>query len=216
MRRASAAARLLAGVILIVAVATMPARAIAVSASLLLAALLLVLVRPRRSLLAAAGWLGIVPLAALLTPWWLAGDSEVALLLGGRGLSAIGVATVLAASLERDELVGGLSALGVPEALVGVVSTMLRQARGVREQGHSLLLARRLRGARGPQVSVDVLAALLARTAERAERIELATRLRGADGVSARGVATLKTRDLPLLVSAVGLGVSLRLLGAWT
>jgi energy-coupling factor transporter transmembrane protein EcfT len=71
-----------------------------------------------------------------------------------------------------------------------------------------LILARQLRGARrfGP----EVLAQLLVRTTERAERVDLAMRLRGASGTEQSG---FDLGGVALLLGALFVAVALHLLG---
>lgn len=211
-RAASPAARLLAGAVLVAAIATAPIGslpALSISALVLLATLLAAQPRLRpfmhRALPAA------LVIAALVVPLVIAGRSAQALAMGARATLAVGVALGVAASLALDELPGALSALGVPAALAAVVETMLRQLGSVQDEGRRIVLARRLRGARGFGVGPEVLSALLVRTSARAERAELAMRLRGYNPALAREQARLGRRDLPLLGLTIVLAVLLHI-----
>lgn len=209
-RMASPAARLLAGVLLVAAIATTPVgslRALLLSSAVLLSAL--VAAQPHPRLLARRALPAVVVIAALVLPLLIAGDPARALALGARATLAVGVALAVAASLQLDELPGALSALRVPAALAAVVETMLRQLGSVRDEGRRIVLARQLRGARGFGVGPEVLSALLVRTSARAERADLAMRLRGFNPAAARAEAGLRARDLPLLCLALALVVLL-------
>lgn len=209
-RAASPAARLLAGVLLVAAIATAPLGslvALSMSAALLVAVLLAAQPHPR--LLVRRALPALLVIAALVVPLVLAGQATQALMMGTRATLALGVALAVAASLRLDELPGALSALRVPAALASVVETMLRQLQSVQDEGRRIVLARRLRGARGFGVGPEVLSALLVRTSARAERAELAMRLRGYSPEAAREQARIGGRDLPLLGLVVALAVLL-------
>ncbi len=200
-RVASPAGRLLSGVLLVAAIATAPLgspRALSISAALLVSMLLAA--QPRLRPLAHRALPAVLVIAALVLPLLIAGQTTQAIAMGARATLAVGVALAVAASLQLDELAGALGALGVPTVLARVVETMLRQVSSVQAEGRRIVLARRLRGARGFGVGPDVLSALLIRTSARAERADLAMRLRGYNSAAAKKRAQLGLRDVPLLL----------------
>ncbi len=211
-RAASPAARLLCGALLVAAIATAPIgspTALAISSAVLLIALLVTQPRPRP--LARRALPAVLLIAALVLPLVVAGETHRALAMGARATLAVGVALAMAASLRLDELPGALAALRVPRALAAVVETMLRQLDSVRDEGRRIVLARRLRGARGWGVGPEVLSALFVRTSARAERVELAMRLRGYSPDAARERARLGRGDVPLICLAVAMALLLHI-----
>ena len=203
-RFASPAARVLTGALLVAAIATTPVgstRALAISAFLVLATL--VASQPRLGVLARRALPAALLIAALVLPLVLSGQTAQALGLGARAALAVTVALAVFASVTLEELPGALRALAVPRALCAVVETMLRQLGSVEDEGRRIVLARKLRGARGWGVGPEVLSALLVRTSARAERVELAMRLRGYSPDAARQQARLGWRDAPLLAAVV-------------
>jgi energy-coupling factor transporter transmembrane protein EcfT len=209
VRTTTPAARLLAGVVLLAACATAPLAAPALAFAAGIALLAVFWARPSVAMFAPAFGAGVLGLTTLLVPLLFAGQRATAAQLGARGCLTLTVALAFASTFSVGELAGALSALGVPRPLCAVTSSMLRQLGAVRAQGRSLLLARRLRGATGSAFGADVLAALFERTAERAERAELAARLRGHELVSARRRARIRISDAPLLICVAALALSL-------
>jgi energy-coupling factor transporter transmembrane protein EcfT len=141
-------------------------------------------------------------LATLVLPVLLAGQASHAFELGVRAMLALITALSFATTLSTIELPAALTSLKLPRPLVHMLGTMLRQAGAVQAQGQRILLARKLRGAKGGAMSAEVLASLLTSTAERAERVELAMRLRGADLATPKAGQGLALRDLPLLLAS--------------
>ncbi len=206
----SAAARVLLLVGLTAAVATLRApNARSLLAALALVLVLASLVRPNLRKLSRRALIGLGVVVMFVLPLLAAGHAERGLLLGTRSALALGVALTLAETLAVPEVGPALASLGVPRKLAAVVSTALSQLALLRETGERLTLARRLRGARGADFGPDVAAALLVRSAERAERMALAASLRGSDlGQSARRVA-LRLGDAAVLAPALAFGVAL-------
>lgn len=210
----SPAGRIASALVLASAIATMPnARerhaALAVAA---LAALLFALGRPR------VGWLlrralpALLFTAALLVPFLLAGQRERAHEIALRATAAVSVVLLVASTLSLAELPTALFSLGVPRSLAGTVHALLWQLEHVGDQGRRLLLARRLRGARGA-FGPEMLSALLWRTADRAERVELAMALRHADPLGRR--RPLGASDFAAIVLCLAFGIALhRIAGA--
>ena len=103
-----------------------------------------------------------------------------------------------------------LRSLGAPRLLAATIHTMLWQAEHVGDEGRRLLLARRLRGCR-ERFGPDLLAQLLVRTTARAERVDLAMRLRGADGAPPPR-PRLGLVDLAVAALSLAAGAALHLL----
>ncbi|MEB2310205.1 MAG: hypothetical protein OZ921_13130 [Sorangiineae bacterium] len=204
-RRAGPAGKLLAGAVLVVGLATAPASPRALTANALVSMAVVIATRPKLGVLARRGLPALGVILALLLPSLLAGERARALLVGGRALTATLAALAVASTLAAHEVPGALGALGVPGALASVTATMLRQLGAVRDEGRRLALARELRGARGAGFGAGTVAALLVRTAERAERVELAARLRGSTPRGEAGRARLRAADaLLVLAGAAG------------
>ncbi len=209
----SSAARILVLVGLTSAVATLPApslRSLGAAALGLLA--LLCLIRPDFAKLLRRALVGFAIVIVFMLPLLVAGQSEQAMLLGARSLLALSVALTLADTLALAEVGPALAALGVPCKLASVVAAALTQVGLLRETGERIALARRLRGASGVSVGPDVVAALLARSAERAERMSLAADLRGRDIRRSARRARLRPRDGLVLAPALCAALSLHLL----
>jgi len=144
--------------------------------------------------------LGMV--AALLLPFLLVGDFERATKLGLRALGAATVALAFTSRLSGTELAHALGALRAPVALVEVIEGLASQLDTLKSTAKRILLARRLRGARGIAGSISVLPELLVRSAERAERLGLARRLRGFDHAQLK--SKFQRQDIgPLLLAAI-------------
>ncbi len=206
----SAAARVLLLVSLTAAVATLGApnaRNLLGAAALVLVLVALVRPDPRVLLKRALVGLGIVLMFVL--PLLVAGHSERAALFGLRSALALGVALTLAQTLALPEVGPALASLGVPQKLAAVVSTALAQVALLRDTGERLALARRLRGVQGVNFGPDVVAALLVRSTERAERMALAAELRGHDLGRAARAAGLRARDAAVIVPALAFAVAL-------
>jgi energy-coupling factor transporter transmembrane protein EcfT len=88
---------------------------------------------------------------------------------------------------------------------------MLWQVGHIGTEGRRLVLARRLRGARGA-IGPEILAELLVRTTARAARVDLAMQLRGAHSEAAARQAPLAARDALATGIALALGIGLHLL----
>jgi len=169
------------------------------------------LVRPDLKKLARRALLGIGVVVMFVLPLLASGQNEQAALLGARSLLALSLALTLADTLRLDEVGPGLAALGLPCKLASVVAAALTQVGLLRETGERVVLARRLRGARGVSVGPDVVAALLVRSAERAERMSLAADLRGRDIRRAAKRARLMPRDGLALAPALAAALVLHL-----
>jgi energy-coupling factor transporter transmembrane protein EcfT len=173
---------------------------------------LLLIVRPDLKKLVRRAILGVGVVVMFVLPLLASGQSEQAALLGARSLLALSLALTVADTLALGEVGPGLAALGVPCKLASVVAAALTQVGLLRDTGERIALARRLRGARGVSVGPDVVAALLIRSAERAERMSLAADLRGRDIRRAASRARLMLRDSLVLAPALAAALLLHLL----
>lgn len=138
---------------------------------------------------------GLVAALAVLPLAWT-GDAALAGRLALRALASTMAVVAVLSGIPRGELGGALSSLGIPEALAGAVSASLRQIGVLGDEGRRLLLARRLRGAIHARDGALLLGAWLARTAERAERVELSMSLRGHSILRSRVDAGPRAWDL--------------------
>jgi energy-coupling factor transporter transmembrane protein EcfT len=168
----------------------------------------LLLSRPRMRTLTTRSGVAAGAIVAAVLPFVITGNVERAALLAARAAAAVTVAIAVGSTLKQNDLAPALAALGVPGALTRVVATMARQLGSVTDQGRRLVLARNLRGSHGSAVGVEVIATLLLRTAARAERVDLAERLRGGPPPARR--ARLRLSDAPFLVGCVALAVATR------
>lgn len=212
--RYTPAALVLSAILVVTSLALTPLRAVALASSAAIAV--------ASAGLLVSDWLGLgrrlllaTPmLAALLLPLAAGGAAERAGLTAGRALAALTCAMSMFSLVHERELSGALRGLGLPAALGAVLSAMLRQASQVRREGRRLVLARRLRGASGGWVSARVLAALLDRTRQRADRVDLALRLRGADQGQQRPQPP-KRADVPLLLMSALVAALPHLAARW-
>lgn len=209
-RSFSPPARLATSLLLIVAVATIPATAAGLAAAALLTAGVAVWRRPPLGVLLRRGLAAAGVLLALCLPIWLSDGAE-ALPRLLRAMLATTLALLSTASLHHWEVAAALSGLRLPPALTGTVETMLRQVTCVRDEAARLGLARKLRGATTATWSVDLLAVLFDRTLARAERAEVAARLRGYDMTCRPAAARWRWADAPLLLVASLAAISLQL-----
>jgi energy-coupling factor transporter transmembrane protein EcfT len=142
-------------------------------------AVVLLVTRPAPRWLLTRGGPALLGVAALLVPFALTAAPERVALLAARALGAASAALSIGSTVALHEVGPALGRLGFPRALAGTVRALLWQVGHVGMEGRRLLLARALRGERG--FGPEVLAQLLVRTTARAERVDLAMRLRGAD-----------------------------------
>jgi cobalt/nickel transport system permease protein len=136
---------------------------------------------------------------------------ERAALIGCRALLALIAAIAIAGTIPSGRFGPALAAIGVPSSLAAVIAGVLRQLDLLLAEGRRLALARRLRGARGTAASVEMLAALLTRSAARAERVELAMRLRGYAGLAPAADVSLRRTDAPVLIAALAAALLIQL-----
>jgi energy-coupling factor transporter transmembrane protein EcfT len=188
---------------IVVGIATAPRQVTSsLVASAALALGLVALARPAPAAFARRAALGALAIAAICLPIaWT--DLDRAVWLGGRAAAALVAALALASTIAEAELGPALSALGAPRGVSAVVASLLRQTGSIAAEGRRLALARSLRGATGIGASTEMFAALLARSAQRAERVELALRLRGYDERVRRPGVRLALGDVPAIAAAV-------------
>lgn len=207
----SPAGRILCSVFLVASVATVdPSTARVRVAVLVLVIALLALTRPNPLVLGRRALVALGAVVALCLPWVIAGNWPRALELGGRAAASTLIALAFAGTLRRSELPGALRALGLPADFASTVHAMLWQVGNIGSEGRRLVLARRLRGARGA-IGPEILAELLVRTTARAERVDLAMQLRGASSEAAARRVGLTTRDVLAAAIALGTGIGLHL-----
>lgn len=206
-------ARVLAALVVTAAIATLPSMTGSVALGVLAcAAGAACFAKPdfKRLSLRLGAALGMV--AALLLPFLLVGDIDRAMKLGLRALGAATVALTFTSRLSGTELAYALGALRAPVALVEVIEGLASQLDTLRSTARRILLARRLRGAQGLSGTISVLPELLVRSAERAERLGLARRLRGFDHAQLK--SKFQRQDVSPLVLAL-LGATLLHALAW-
>lgn len=198
----TAAARLLVGLVCVVAIATAPLARLNLLAAWTVAAAAFALAGLRGRLLARRLLPAIPVLLALLLPLAIAGDRTRAGLTAVRALAALVCALSMSTALSRADLAGALRGLGLPQTLAALLTSLLRQLGAIQAEGRRMLLARELRGAVGLRLGANTLGRLLARTQARAERVDLAQRLRsGGVAISDRPIA-LQLRDTPALLAS--------------
>jgi energy-coupling factor transporter transmembrane protein EcfT len=208
----SPAGRILCSVFLVASVATLDPSTTRVRVSLLvLLFAIFALTRPDPLVLARRGLVALGAVVALCVPWVIAGNWPRALEVGGRASASTLIALAFAGTLSRAELPGALRALGLPADFASTVHAMLWQVGNIGSEGRKLVLARRLRGARGA-IGPEILAELLVRTTARAERVDLAMQLRGANSEAAARRVGLGPRDVLVAGIALGAGIGLHLL----
>jgi cobalt/nickel transport system permease protein len=150
--------------------------------------------------------LGLLPVAVTASP-------ELAALAFVRGLASVVAAVAIAGSIPLTDLGPALRGLGAPAALAAVVTSALRGATVLRDEGSRLLLARRLRGAATYRGTGALLGTLLARALSRAERVELSMELRGFRPEDALARSRLAPGDAPPIAISAVAGASVHLIG---
>jgi energy-coupling factor transporter transmembrane protein EcfT len=205
----SVAARVLVSLLAVVGIATAPLGSTPSALCAVAVVLgLLAWTRPEPRLLMRRGIWPLLGIIALALPIAFA-EPERAGSLAARAVLAVTAALAIGSTIPSSRLGSALAALGVPASLAAVIATVLRQVDLLVVEGRRLSLARSLRGARGASASVDTLATLLARSAARAERVELAMRLRGYAIDRSRPGVSLALRDMPLLMIAAAASVAI-------
>ena len=180
LERATPAGRVLGAIILTTAIATLPTVNQRVALALLACVIAATLAaRPNLKRLSLRLSIALMVIGMLVLPFLLSGQLERAARLSLRALGAATVALAFTSDLLGAELARALGALRAPAALVEVLEGLTLQLDSLKTTCGRLLLARKLRGARGLRGSASVLPELLVRSAERAERVDLARRLRG-------------------------------------
>jgi energy-coupling factor transporter transmembrane protein EcfT len=209
--RSSAAGSLLVATVLVVAIATAPLGTAALGCAFAITAVAAGHYgagRTRRALLP------VLPLILLsLVPVAFAAGVEHAARLSARAVAATATAIAIAGSVPTHELGTGFAALGVPRAVAAVLAGALRQTSVLGEEASRLLLARRLRGYSGYRAGASLLGVLLGRAADRAERIDLAARLRGCSPTRAVGRSNLSRADAPAIAAASTAAIALHVAG---
>jgi len=203
------AARLLSALLLSISIALLPeirgGLGFAIAGLVIACALLC---RPNLRRLSVRLSLALAVILGLVAPFVVIGDWASAARLGLRALGAATIALLFTSDLSSSALAGALRTLRAPVALVEVIEGLALQLDSLRNVAARIVLARKLRGASGLRGSVTILPELLVRSAERAERVDLARRLRGYD---AKRRSEMTAADLPCVVLAALAAVSLHL-----
>jgi len=137
--------------------------------------------------------LPFVPPTETADAWQLAGielsrgAALVWLSVGGRCLLALLAATLLTGATTSAALLRAVGALGVPRTLTALTGFAITYLAALGDEAGRMMTARRSRGrvrglGRNLRVAASMLATLMARTVERAERIALAMVARGYRG----------------------------------
>jgi cobalt/nickel transport system permease protein len=199
--------------VLVTGIATAPLRAPAVTAAALVAFGAIVASGGLRRVARAAPAALLFATATTLPIAWARG-LEPAVFTTVRAACAIATAVAVAGAIPRESLGPALRGIGVPAALAAVVAAALRQMALLREEGQRLLLARRLRGSAGYRGGANLVGVLFLRAARRAERVELALRLRGASPERALTAARLSPGDAPFVALSFFAALAIHL-SAW-
>jgi energy-coupling factor transporter transmembrane protein EcfT len=210
-RKTSPAARVLCSIIVVGAVALTPAHATAAAAAAVLVALTLLVTRPDARQLVLRAVPALLAIGALVLPLLLSGRPHEAGAIALRACLATVAALAFASTIAPGQLGAALLSLGVPPVLGATIETMLRQLSTLESEGRRIAFALRLRGARGSTLTTHVCAALLVRSAARAERVDLAMRLRGYDVRYSARSSRLRASDLPALVLLAAAAAALQL-----
>lgn len=203
-RRPSPGARVLAALIITTGIATLPRIGGAVALAILGCCVVAALVsKPDLRRLSLRLTATLAMLGALLLPFVVGGDGEQAARLGLRALGAATIALTFTSRLTGIDLARAFGALRAPVALVEVLEGLSSQLDNLQSTAQRILLARRLRGAHGVRGTLSIIVELLVRSAERAERLGLARRLRGYDYTQLR--SSFGRNDwVPVLVATAG------------
>ena len=118
-------------------------------------------------------------LAVLLPLLVAAGDA--ALPIAARATAVVLGVLALTAAVTAQRLGPALRGLYFPRSISAVVAAIARQLGALQVESRRMLLARRLRGARGVQLGPTVVADLFERSLTRAQQQDLAARIRGID-----------------------------------
>lgn len=208
----SPAARVASALLLSAAIAFLPH--VAKTLGFAIAALVVgcaLLCRPNFKRLSLRLSLALLVIVALAVPFVISGEPGTAARLGLRALGATTIALLFTSDLSSSALASALHTLRAPISLVEVIEGLALQLDSLRGVASRIVLARKLRGARGLRGNATVLPELLVRSAERAERVDLARRLRGYD---AKRRTPMTSADLPVLLISGAAALALHLL-AW-
>lgn len=170
--------RLLCAVLLVAGFATAPPVWPSLVVSGLVATTLVVISGGSRRVLAVVLPVALMASVAVL-PLAVNGSALLAARIAVRAVVSTAAAVAVLGGMKVGEIHGALITMGAPRALAATVESSLRQLSELRDQGKRLVLARRLRGPMHVRGGALLLGAWLARTADRAARVELSMALRG-------------------------------------
>jgi energy-coupling factor transporter transmembrane protein EcfT len=170
----------------------------------------MLILRPNLAQVARRFALCVPMIAALAVPFLLGGQFEAAARFTFRALSAALVVLTFTAGMSPADLARALASLRVPQSLVEVVDGLLLEFDSLAPVARRIVLAQRLRGARGLSIFVRLVPELLVQSAERAARVDLARRLRGYS--TSRDARTLAPADLLSVFGAVSCALLMHVL----
>jgi energy-coupling factor transporter transmembrane protein EcfT len=150
----------------------------------------------------------VLAITAAVLPFFLGGNPAAGAALTLRAGLACAAALVFADGLARTDLGASLRALGLPAGFATVIASLQQQARIIGDEGRRVLLARRLRGAKGRGLGLGVLSTLFVRSARRAERVDFARSLRGYRIDDAARAARLTSTDIVPLATVLVLATA--------
>lgn len=197
LERLSPAGRVLCTVLTVAALATAPLGSpVAQLAAAAVVLLTIAVLRPSWHRMLLRGVAVVLAITAAVLPFFLGGNPAAGVALTLRAGLACAAALVFADGLARTDLGAALRALGLPAGFATVIASLQQQARIIGDEGRRVLLARRLRGARGRGLGLGVLSTLFVRSARRAERVDFARSLRGYRIDDSARAARLTATDL--------------------
>jgi energy-coupling factor transporter transmembrane protein EcfT len=212
---ASPSGQLVVAIALVAAIATAPLGRGALSAAAFVTTVAVIAFGQARRIGRAAVPM-LLMIGASIVPIAVSSSTERAGLVALRALLAATTAMAVAGATTKESLAPALGALGVPGVVAAVLASALRQTTVLRTEGRRLLLARKLRGRAGYGDGAALLGILFARAATRAERVELAMRLRGFAPEQAMERMRLGRRDAPLVAIAGAAAAAIHLAGRLT
>ena len=138
---------------------------------------------------------------------WAPDGPERALLLLARAWVSVAWTLVIVSTTPLPSILAALERFRVPRGLLAATSLVYRYLWVLTQETRRLLLARRLRGSGAPWRSgAAILSTLFSRSLARAERIEIALRLRGTDGFPVGATLSWRGGDTVRLMGFILIG----------